>query len=79
MEDRLIDDVVDDPVGVKSVDDAIGPHGVIGVNNFIPRSQISIPKKPKDFAKKITKLLDEGKQHFAANQVPSEFRILSII
>ena len=32
----------------------------------------SIPKRPKDIAKSIAKLLEEGKEHFAMNNVESK-------
>ena len=56
----------DDGIAGDEVEDAIG------VANILPRSKASNPKKPKDIAKRITKLLEEGKQHFADDQVLSE-------
>ena len=57
-----------------SKDDGIGRDEVneTGAICFTPRSATSIPKKPNDIAKRITKLLEEGKQHFAENEVSSK-------
>ena len=36
-------------------------------------SSSQMPRRPKDIAKCITKLLEEGKEHFALDDVASEF------
>ena len=49
--------------------------GMTGTKTSLP----TVPKRPKDIAKSITKLLEEGKEQFAVNDVGGKTHISVLI